>query len=266
MSRKTRPRVDGLENKTLLSGLAVSLTTDKSSYQPGRPISMKLTETNMSNQPITIADGPSIDGFFVTHDDVTVWASNEGPVAMYLAMRTLQPGQSFSLNATWNGIQDEGPPVSSDGVFVVHNQLAPNGPTATITLSSEPQPRPVEPQPKPAQPLLATLEAEHSSYKRGQNVSLTLVERNVGSQDLAVASGRHIVDLEVTRESTVVWRTPPSLLHPTGRQTLHAGQSRTLKLAWNGKVNLPRVKIIPGTYTLTATVDGVTTSKTIQVR
>jgi hypothetical protein len=76
MSRETRPRVEGLENKALLSGLSVSLTTDKSSYQAGQPISMTLTETNMSNQPITVEDGPSTDGFFVTHDGVTVWSSN----------------------------------------------------------------------------------------------------------------------------------------------------------------------------------------------
>ena len=41
---------------------------------------------------------------------------------------------SVTLNATWNGIQNEGPPTQPTGVFVVHNALIPNGPTAEFTV------------------------------------------------------------------------------------------------------------------------------------
>ncbi len=114
--------------------LAVSLTTDHSSYNLGQPVNITLTETNISSHDVTVEFGPSIDGFSITQNGDTVWTSNNGPIPMYILMETLKPGQSFTLKATWDGIQNESPPTQTTGVFVVHNALIPNGPTTEFTI------------------------------------------------------------------------------------------------------------------------------------
>jgi hypothetical protein len=136
MLRRTRPTVESLEAKALLSGLAYSVTTDKSSYTLGQPVQMTFTETNISNQNVNITLGPSMEGFQVIHDGVTVWASNEGINPFILYEMTLKPGQSYTLKATWNGQQDEGEPTSPVGSFTVTNELAPpSAASAAITIT-----------------------------------------------------------------------------------------------------------------------------------
>ena len=85
--RKTRPGVELLESRALLSALSASLTTDQTVYQVGQPIQMTFTETNTSNQPINVDEGPSIDGFDVTHNGAPVWESNWGINPMVLVAR-----------------------------------------------------------------------------------------------------------------------------------------------------------------------------------
>ena len=95
--RKRRPRVELLEARALLSSLSTSLTTNQSVYQPGQPIQMTFTETNTINQPVTIGEGPSIDGFDVTQNGKPVWESNAGVNPLFILVKTLQPGQSLTL-------------------------------------------------------------------------------------------------------------------------------------------------------------------------
>jgi Intracellular proteinase inhibitor len=114
--------------------LAVSLTTDHSVYQRGQPVNITLTETNISSHDVQVTLGPSIDGFSITHNGALVWISNKGPVPQFLTVETLKPGQSITLQATWDGRSNVGPPTTPTGVFVVHNALIPNGPTATFII------------------------------------------------------------------------------------------------------------------------------------
>jgi hypothetical protein len=53
MLRRKSPVVEGLEERTLLSSLSYSLTTDESIYQAGQPINMTFSETNTGKQPVT---------------------------------------------------------------------------------------------------------------------------------------------------------------------------------------------------------------------
>ncbi len=83
MARKIALRVERLEVRELLSSLAYSLTTDKSTYQVGQPVQLTFTETNTSTKPVTVTDGPSIDGFTVTgrgHNDLAVELGDQCPV------------------------------------------------------------------------------------------------------------------------------------------------------------------------------------------
>jgi hypothetical protein len=100
---KARPRVELLEGRALLSGLAVSLTTNQAMYQAGQPVQMTFTETNTSSQPLRVEFGPSTDGFIVTQNGASVWQSNAGDESLVIAVEMLQPGKSLTLSQTWNG-------------------------------------------------------------------------------------------------------------------------------------------------------------------
>jgi Intracellular proteinase inhibitor len=135
MTRRTRLNLEILEGRSLLSALAYSLTTNQSTYEPGQPIEMTFSETNESGRSISVGEGPSIDGFNVTQDGTTVWRSNAGANPMYILLKTLAPGQSLTLTATWNGIPTGGSSPMS-GQFVITNQLNPEGARATATITA----------------------------------------------------------------------------------------------------------------------------------
>ena len=87
--------------------LAVSLTTDRPFYNLGQPVNMTLTETNISSDDVQVEVAPASDGFSITHNGATVWVSNHGPQPQYIRWETLKPGQSLTLNATWDGMPNE---------------------------------------------------------------------------------------------------------------------------------------------------------------
>jgi hypothetical protein len=166
MRHQLRPKFDGLEDKTLLSSFAAgvsvhanahlaevrrdveapaisaSLTTSQTTLNPGQVVQFRLALTNTSNHTVTIGLGPSVDGFYATHNGKVVWRSNNGLEPEFIVRRTLRPGQTITLSADWTV------PASMTGTFVVHNQLFPTGPTATITVTTTPvHPAPVHPAP-----------------------------------------------------------------------------------------------------------------------
>jgi hypothetical protein len=153
MKRSRIATVEPLESRSLLSaaarlesvraappivarlneGLKIVLATDQKVYHQGQPVVMTLTETNTSSQTVTVALGPSTDGFYVTQNGVDVWASNTGPQPLYLLVKTIKPGASLTLSATWNGHTNIGPPSSPTGTFVVHSQI-PGAAPVTIQI------------------------------------------------------------------------------------------------------------------------------------
>ncbi len=147
MRNARRPVVESLEEKCLLtsvagaeavvpstaSGLKVTLATNQKHYHQGQAVAMRLTETNTTNHAVTLTVGPGSDGFDVTKNGKTVWISNSGPQPQYLEAKTLQPGESFSLSATWNGHSNMGPAVNETGVLVVHSQMS-GSPAVTIRI------------------------------------------------------------------------------------------------------------------------------------
>jgi hypothetical protein len=147
MRPATRLSVEVLEGKTLLSGaaavgadLSTTLTVDRSTYAPGQPVSVTFTETNVSHHDVTVVHGPVNEGFVVSRNGKEVWRSNAGLEPQFLEREVLHPGQSIQLQATWDGRPDvpsgEGSPMK--GTFVVRNELAPNGASATVTIGAHP--------------------------------------------------------------------------------------------------------------------------------
>ena len=86
MRRTNRPSVELLEGKTLLSaasaaapsGLVGSLTAASTRTATGTQVVVTLTETNATDHDLTIAVGPTNDGFVATHGGKVVWESNPG--------------------------------------------------------------------------------------------------------------------------------------------------------------------------------------------
>jgi len=123
MKRQSRPELEPLEAKALPSTLTVSLVTNHATYHAGEVVCMRLREKNVTGQEATVEWGPSIDGFCVTHDGTTVWHSNSGITPLFIADRTLAPGQSITLRARWKA-------ASEAGSYEVQSQMTPQGPMA----------------------------------------------------------------------------------------------------------------------------------------
>ena len=119
-----------------------TVTTDQLTYQPGQPIQFTFTMTNTSDEPATLGEGPSGTGFLVSQDGQTVWSSNSGPNPMWVMLLTLQPGQSWTTDATWDGLISPaggGSPVqTADGSFVVTNEMDRLGPSASFQIQTSP--------------------------------------------------------------------------------------------------------------------------------
>jgi len=127
MKRQLRPGLEPLEAKALPSVLAVSLVTNHQTYRAGEVVCMKLTEKNVSEQDVTVGWGPSIDGFSITHRGATVWQSNSGIMPLFIADRTLAPGQSITLRAHWKAAREA-------GTYEVTSELTPRGPLAKFRI------------------------------------------------------------------------------------------------------------------------------------
>ena len=90
---------------------------------------MILTATNDSNSNVMIWVGPKLNVFSITQNGQTIWRSNSGPQPLIPTVgRVLHPGQSLALMAHWTA--------NATGTFLVHNQLAPQGPTATFSVAA----------------------------------------------------------------------------------------------------------------------------------
>jgi hypothetical protein len=123
-------RADVQPTGTTEPGMAVSLTTSQTTYNPGQVVQTTLTMTNTSDGNETVKLGPSIDGFLITQNGKLIWQSNDGPEPAYVVNEILKPEESITLTADWTG------PGSGTGTFVVHNQLFSSGPSATFNIAT----------------------------------------------------------------------------------------------------------------------------------
>ena len=155
MRQQLRPGIEPLETKSLLSHMAlgligqqvsrgvptvigvaaqsleVSLTTDHASYTQGQTVRMTFTETNDTGHNVRVGLGPSIDGFSVTKAGKTIWRSNAGLTPDYVVLKELAPGATITLTAAWSAS-------SVTGTYVAHDQLDPNGASATFEIVPSP--------------------------------------------------------------------------------------------------------------------------------
>jgi hypothetical protein len=123
----TSPPVNTLPPVSPPVGLSITVTTNHSHYALGQNVQMSVTATNNTNHNITVWVGPNSNVFTITRNGKVVWRSNSGPQPLYPSVaKVIAPGQSLTLTAVWKA--------ALNGTFVVSNQMAPSGPTATFTV------------------------------------------------------------------------------------------------------------------------------------
>jgi uncharacterized protein YpmB len=254
MKRRLFPSVEALEAKALLShlvvgsvashhhvahalkqvsprvqsGLAISLTTDQSTYTAGQTVRMTLTATNETRHNVAVWVGPNANVFSITQNGQSIWRSNSGFQPLHATMRrVLHPGKSLTLTASWTA--------TGAGTFVVHNQMAPRGPVATFGVAAS-QPAPVPPvnPPPVASGLAINLTTDVSSYTVGQNVQMSLTATNSSDQDVTIWVGPNTNVFSITQNGQTIWQSNsgPQPLYPTVAKVLSPGQSLTLTASW----------------------------------
>jgi hypothetical protein len=189
-----------------------SIITDKPVYQAGEPIVFTFTDTNTSTQPVTLAVDPT-DFAVTASGGGSIWQSNPADANSAPTTVTLQPGQSVTQTATWNGARSStGPSLSLWGSFVVANPNAP-GLSTKFQIND---------------PLVSTLSTNQSVYQVGQPVDITFVETNSSPNPVVIFPSGAFAIKNVATDTAV-------FTQPVGQNamvTLQPGQSFTQTSTW----------------------------------
>ena len=249
--QQLRPSIEGLETKALLSHfgagvamqhariareagnrlveseLAMSLTTNQSSYTVGQVVQMTMTATNRTHHDVKIWVGPGLNAFVITQNGQAIWRSNSGPQPLYPTVRrVLLPGQSLTLTANWTA--------TATGTFGVHNQMAPQGPVAKFSVTATNPMGPPIVGPPVGSGLAISLTTNQSSYAVGQAVQMTMTATDDTNHNVAVWVGPETNVFFITQNGQTIWQSNsgPEPLVPTVERVLDPGQSLTLTASW----------------------------------
>ena len=236
--RQRRFALEALENRELLSGLSFSLTTDKPVYDVGQTVTITLTETNTGDQPLTVPVVPT--EFTVRGSDGSFWQSNPTNAGQPPTSVTLQPGQSISQSATWDGttpstLFGSQYTLTDWGTFQVSSSTGPQGLTDTFQINS---------------PLSSGVTTDQSAYEIGQPVHLTYTETNTATVPITfeyLASGGN--QFSVTHDG-VTWNQVFIEPQVVGRTiaTWAPGYGITISYTWDALPSFPPPSTITGTF------------------
>ena len=179
MRRRRLLVAEFLEQRSLLSTLSYSLTTDRSVYQVGQPIQVTFSETNSGTQAVSVQVIPT--DFTVSVDGKSIWQSNPGNASQLPTTETLQPGQTVSQTATWNGKTSYSAlpnssaisQINNFGTFSVSNPNGPQGTSATFQITS---------------PISSSLTTNKQIYQLGEPIQATFTQVNTASLPIVVLS------------------------------------------------------------------------------
>ncbi len=225
MARRTVPDVERLEGRALLSSLSYSLTTDQPTYQVGQPIELTFTETNVSDQPVTVEVSPT--DFTIAENNSAIWQSDPANAGQSPTSETLLSGQSISQTASWDGMIPEqlgSPPTTTTdafnnfGTFTVSNPNGPQGMNATFQITD---------------PLAYTLTTDQSVYQLGQTIQISITETNTSDQTVWLPSW-DISEVNILYKGTSVIADTLQLWAPPFSSPIDAGQALTTSFTWNG--------------------------------
>ena len=235
--------------------LDTSVTTDQSVYNPGQPVNLTFTETNVSDQPVTVVTGPS--AFQVMQDGTDVWDANSNGGTSSMTWTTLQPGQSYTQTDTWDGVPNTGLLSSPWIPFTVSDGLDPEADSATFQFAAP-----------PASQLATSLTTNQAVYQLGTPIQMTFTQTNVGTQPiqvLVVLVGAPAFDIQ--QDGTQIWGSDFGLVGGMSYswQTLQPGQSATRVSTWNGVPDQLPSSEPSGTFTVTNAFDPRGNSATFQI-
>jgi len=215
------------------SGAIVSsVTTNLPVYQAGETVTLTFTETNKSNQAVTVLTGQNGFAFDqvlpASYSDIP---SLPGPTIA--GWSTLEPGQSWTQTETWPVID----PVSGPYTVKISNFFDLNGHTSTFEVAGA----------STSGNLSVT--TNHSAYTLGESVRITVTIPGT-SATTGVSSREEITVLDGTQVVSRLTRRIPAF---TLKQ-LEAGHSVTLTTVWNGRPNQPVMQALkPGSYAIDVT-------------
>ena len=202
---------------TIESPLQYTLHESRSDVEFGQTIGFSYSITNTSAQPVTFNMAPT--SFIVTNanNGDTVWESGSGASSHAPTAETLQPGQSVTETATWNGVANQGT-VAGTNVWEGFDVAIADSPMTTseeFTIES---------------PLSQSVTTDQTSYQAGEAVELTATETNV--------SGHAITILNVDDQFIVMGPGGPTLpgvdiSSSNPIVTLQPGQSQTFTATWD---------------------------------
>ena len=229
--------------------LSTSLTTQSASYLTGQPVIFTWTETNQSTVPVTIPDSP---GLFT----VSSFSSNSqlfsATVSATAPIVTLASGQSLSKSVTW----PDNSPAAAPGRYSAYFDDGSLGGGTTFDIAS----------PSTAGPLIATLETPQSSYVIGHPVALALTLTNAGTQPVTVSQLVKSATIQLSRGSTVLWRSRKTKLAARAALSIVPGQSIELRGVWKGSpFHANPQKLRPGIYDLEVSAGGYSAFATIRL-
>lgn len=197
-----------------------SLTTDQPTFQIGQPVPLTYTETNTSDQTLSIVQGNPL--YQILHNDQPVLPGQDplGPT-----IETISPGQTITSQYTYQ------PPgfgpytlVNLTGSFVAKVYDVPAAPgkfTADFQIV-----------PPPAGAIVSSVTTDQPVYQDGQTVTMTFTETNVSSQPVMVVTGQNgFVFDQPSLTPTLDLEGLPSQ-NTLGWSTLQPGQSWTQTETW----------------------------------
>jgi hypothetical protein len=212
------------------------------------------TATNQSSVPVTIPDTP---GQFTVTNSLTgaqVFSASTTPTAPTV---TIAPHQTFTQSVTW---PDNSPNLPA-GAYSASFQNPSFGGTTGFDLSSPSSGAPPEPG-----ALVATLETPQASYQIDRPVAITLTLTNDGTTPVALSQLSKSATFQLSRGSTLLWRSARIKLAARAAQAIAPGQSIELRGLWAGKPQKGHLNALkPGVYQLEGTAGGYSAYATIRL-
>jgi hypothetical protein len=241
--------------------LATSVSTNQTTYQPGQPVNMTFTETNVGNQPVAVLTGAT--EFQITQNGTASPGTIIDPdqAIQASAWLTLQPGQSYSQTATWNGLPPlaSGTAISLTAPFTISDDFDPNADTATFQYAVP-----------PSSVLQTSVTTNQSVYQLGQPIQITFTETNLGMVPIQVWEGPSSFD--VAQNGTGVWSSLVADNYPNQVEPgsfswvmLQPGQSFTQTEAWKGVPDKLPSPDLSGTFTVSNGLDLRPDTATFQI-
>jgi hypothetical protein len=215
---------------TIESPLSYSVSTPQPDVAFGRPVDFSYAVTNISDQPVTFNMAPADFIVTIASNGDAAWESDPAASSQGPTSETLQPGQSVTQTASWNGVANEGAFAGTNvwEQFYVALADAPIAATEEFQIAS---------------PLSQSVSTDQPTYQPGQPVQLTATETNVSDEPITILNTNDVFNVVGPGGGSLpavnVSSTNPIV-------TLQPGQSQTFTATWDQQSDGTGTVTVPG--------------------